>query len=355
MKILLLGDFSAFHKNLKEGLCELGHEVTLVSHGDSWKKISNDISLQSPHKGIRGKLDRKYIRPIKLLPKLSGFDIIQFINPLQFSQSFNYNGKLISLLIKRNKKSFLVAAGDDSFYFKFAPNMKYSPLPTSIEIDENNRRPVWEKKKTIRWNHTMANLVNGIIPIMYEYAQGYKEFSNLQATIPIPMNIKDITYKENVVKDKIVIFHGLNRPGFKGTAQISQAMDIIQKRYPDKVETIIKGNMPLDDYLDLLDRTNIIIDQIYSYSYGVNAVYSLAMGKVTLSGCEPECLKEFNVENSPIINITPEVSQIVSVLEELIIHPEKVLEIGKLSRKYAEELHDYKKIAQKYIDTWNNA
>lgn len=38
MRILLLGEFSAFHKNLKEGLVALGHEVVLASHGDGWKK-----------------------------------------------------------------------------------------------------------------------------------------------------------------------------------------------------------------------------------------------------------------------------------------------------------------------------
>lgn len=351
----MLGDFSAFHKNLKEGLIALGHEVVLVSHGDSWKQISNDISLQSPHKGLRGKLDRKYVRPLKLLSQMTGYDIIQFMNPLQFSQSFDFNGKVISYLIKHNKKSFLVAAGDDCFYFQFAPKMRYSPLPTSKQIDENNKPPVWEKKSMLRWNTKMAHMVDGIIPIMYEYSQGYKPFSNLKPSIPIPMNISDIKYKNNEVKDKIVIFHGLNRPGFKGTAHIKKAMEIIQGRYPDKVETVITGNMPLDQYLTLLDRTNIIIDQTYSYSYGVNAVYSLAMGKVTLSGCEPECLREFNIQSSPIINILPDAEQIVAALEELVLNPDKIPQIGKASRKFAEDLHDYKKIAQQYVETWNNS
>lgn len=33
MKILLLGEFSALHKNLKEGLNELGYEVDIASGG----------------------------------------------------------------------------------------------------------------------------------------------------------------------------------------------------------------------------------------------------------------------------------------------------------------------------------
>ena len=45
MKILLLGDYSAVHKNLKEGLCSLGHEVDFASNGDGWKKIPRDIDI----------------------------------------------------------------------------------------------------------------------------------------------------------------------------------------------------------------------------------------------------------------------------------------------------------------------
>ncbi|PHR59451.1 MAG: glycosyltransferase [Arcobacter sp.] len=354
MKILLLGDYSALQQNLKEGLVELGHEVTLVSHGDDWKKLDNDISLQSKRKGLIGKLDRKYFRPIKLIPQLTGYDVIQFIGPLLFSQSFGYNEKLISYLIKHNKKSFLLVAGDNSIYWKNARNLKYWPNEEARAIDGETKY-IWNKNRMVRWNTKMATMVNGIIPIVYEYKVGHEKFSNLYQTIPIPVNIKNITYQENIIKNKIIIFHGLNRPGFKGTKYIKKAMEIIKEKFPEKVEIVIKGNIPLKEYLKLIQKTNIIIDQTYGYSYGVNAVFSLALGKVTLAGCEPECLKEFNIESSPVINILPDVDQIVSVLEELVLHPETIPVIGKASRKYAEELHDYKMIAQKYVDTWNNA
>jgi len=354
LKILLLGDYSALHKNLQDGLIELGHDVTLVSHGDGWKQIGNDISLQSKRKGWIGKLDRKYIRPIKLISQLKGYDVVQFIGPLLFSQSFGYNEKLISYLIKHNKKSFLLAAGDNSIYWEHARQLRYWPNEEARAIDGETKY-IWAKPSMKRWNHKMAGMVDGIIPITYSYAIGHEQFKNLCNTIPIPVDISKIQYQDNIVKDKIIIFHGLNRIGFKGTKYIKKAMEIIKEKYPDKVDIIIKGNMPLKEYLKLLKKTNIILDQTFGYNYGVNAVFSLALGKVTLSGCEPECLKEFKIKSSPVINILPDVDQIVSVLEELVQHPEKIPEIGKASRKYAEDLHDYKKIAQQYIDTWNNA
>jgi hypothetical protein len=43
MKILLLGEYSNLHNSLKEGLCNLGHEVTLISTGDGFKGFSSDM------------------------------------------------------------------------------------------------------------------------------------------------------------------------------------------------------------------------------------------------------------------------------------------------------------------------
>lgn len=45
MTILLLGEYSALHKNLKEGLNELGYEALIASDGDGWKNIPRDIDL----------------------------------------------------------------------------------------------------------------------------------------------------------------------------------------------------------------------------------------------------------------------------------------------------------------------
>lgn len=47
MRILLFGEFSGLHVNLKRGLEDLGHEVTVVSFGDDFKKIKGDITIKN--------------------------------------------------------------------------------------------------------------------------------------------------------------------------------------------------------------------------------------------------------------------------------------------------------------------
>ena len=49
MKILLVGEYSRLHNSLKEGLQALGHQVTLISTGDDFKKFDSDILLNKKY------------------------------------------------------------------------------------------------------------------------------------------------------------------------------------------------------------------------------------------------------------------------------------------------------------------
>ena len=81
MKILLVGEFSALHKNIKEGLVSLGHDVTIVSTGDGWKKIESDINLGSNKRGLLAIADK--IWKLLILPKkLKGYDVVQLVSPV---------------------------------------------------------------------------------------------------------------------------------------------------------------------------------------------------------------------------------------------------------------------------------
>jgi hypothetical protein len=110
--------------------------------------------------------------------------------------------------------------------------------------------------------------------------------------------------------------------------------------------------MPFNIYLDVIKRTNIIIDQVHSFSCGMNALYGLAMGKIVLGGAMPESFPALGIENSPVINITPNVEDIVTKLEFIIEKRKKFEELGFKGRAFVEKVHNYIKIAQNYIDIW---
>ena len=79
MKILFFEDYSSLHTLLAKGMRELGHQVTLVGNGNMFHNLPRDIDIQrgnGPFAGIR-----HMARMLSLLPRFTGYDIVQLINP----------------------------------------------------------------------------------------------------------------------------------------------------------------------------------------------------------------------------------------------------------------------------------
>jgi hypothetical protein len=354
MKILLLGEFSALHKNLKEGLLELGHDVDIASSGDGWKDIDRDIYLNANGSYLTRGIKR-VIKKYKLLDLVKNYDVVQLINPFELYGKAIPNKLFFKQLIKNSKKFYLLGAGSDSYFWLYGRGkLKYGPFDDILRYDSNNAKKSYlECDRAFKVNKFIADNCDGIIPIMFEYETSYEGHENLLNTIPIPINTHKIKYRENKVVDKIIIFHGLNRYGFKGTKYIEEAFEILSQKHPDDLELIIDGKMPLDKYLEVMKKTNVVVDQTSSYSLGVNGIYALAMGKIVLGGAEPESLRSLGVEASPVINIEPNSLSIIEEIEKLLTDKEKIMQLGYESRQFSEEIHQHIKIAKKYVETWN--
>ena len=181
-----------------------------------------------------------------------------------------------------------------------------------------------------------------------------KSPKKLLATIPIPINVEKIHHVENIISGKIKVFHGISRSGLKGTKYIEEAFKILSKRYPNELELTISGHMPLEEYFKVMKKTNIVIDQVYSYSAGMNALFAMASGKVVLGGSEIESLSELKIDRSPLVNIKPDCTSIVNAVEYFIQNKASIKIVGLESRKFVEKYHSHKMIAQKYIDLWES-
>ena len=356
MRILLFGDFSGYHKNLKVGLESLGHNVNIASDGNKWKKIEGaDINLDFSKR----KFPKIYLR-LYLLFKIYlfiGYDVIQIMSP-DYLYLRSFPRKIFFKLLKFfNKKIFLLAAGSDGYYWKYGrKNLRYSIHNDHLKIDLKLDKHPKESKRYFQFNKYIADNCDGIIPIVYDYSICYEGHKNLLKIIPIPLDFKSVDYKKNIVKKKLIVFHGLSlsRNGFKGTHYIKEAFDYLRKKYDNDLELIIKGEMALKDYLLLMKKANVVIDQVNSYSVGLNGLYAMAMGKVLLGGAEPESLTSLGVNSTPVINIKPHVKNIITNIEKLVNEKEKISEIGFKSRKFVEKHHDPKKIASQFIKAWES-
>jgi hypothetical protein len=88
MKILLIGDYSGFFKNLKEGLVSLGHQVNIATSGDGFKQTSkSDINFPNFANNYE-KL--KFL--FKGIKEYRNYDVVQIINHNIFGGLIiNYN------------------------------------------------------------------------------------------------------------------------------------------------------------------------------------------------------------------------------------------------------------------------
>lgn len=354
MKILLLGEYSGLYTNLRDGLRKLGHEAVMAAGGDGWKNIVSDIRFDINAPPIINKAVRN-ILPFFKLDQLSGFDIVQIINPLLLYRNFGINRKFLRFVINNNNKIFLSAAGDDSFYSAAvnAQKFRYSPLPDYLKIDLRGRSFPYSEPAVIEWNKELASQVAGIIPIAYEYAEAYRNHEKVKATIPMPINLDNIKYIENKLNEKVVFYHGISRPGFKGTRHIIKAFEALRHLHANDSEFIIGDSLPYIKYLEVIKKANVIIDQTSSYSCAMNALISMAMGKVVMSGNEPESMRELNQQQSPVINILPDEKSIISEIKILQNQRLTIPELGYESRIFVEKNHNYIDVAQKYLNVWN--
>jgi hypothetical protein len=356
MKLLLLGDYSGFFKNLKEGLLELGHDVKIATTSDGYKKTTKtDIFIPGSESSSLARKVNKMKFPLSGIKDYYGYDVVHLINHNIFGGlKIKYNYMLLNRIKSKNDRMTMSACGTDHFVFKNKDRLRYNYIDSNIEIDlQGENKYIRNEYKDN--NERILALSDAVIPVMYSYAEAYRNTSKILNTIPMPINLGQINFiPQKLENNKLKIFHGITREGFKGTKYIREAMERLKENYPNDVEIVIDGKMPLDKYLKVLKKTNVVVDQALSYEYGMNAIYSMAMGKVVLSGNEPECQQEFGRTDIPIINITPSVKDIYHKLEQLVLDKKRLIEIGENSRRFVEDFHDHVKVAQQYVDTWNS-
>lgn len=356
MKVLLLGEFSALHKYLKEGLQQLGISTLLFSNGDSWKKISgaDDILFRNDGNLIT-KIYKRNIEPCLNINKFFGYDVVQLINTYTFYPLVN--SFMVKQIKKHNSCLSLCSCGYDTRqYQKYIEGFFEYAMLDGVQKVLDSFNPSTFKGKFRSWNdYRIEEFSDVVIPSSYEYEVGYSECLKVSPVIPFPINVDEIKYQENrIINDKIIFFHGLNREEEKGTRYIQEAFNKLKNNYPCDVEIIVDGHLPFDKYLEITNKANVIVDQCKSYGYGMNACVSMARGKVVMSGARKEALHAYKTENCPIIHISPNVEHIYSQMVHIIEHRNEISKWGYESRMYVEDLHDCRKVAQQYVDAWKS-
>ncbi len=366
MRILLIGEYSNVHWTLAEGLRSLGHEVCVLSNGDFWKNYRRDISLtRTTYSKLEG--ISYLLKTYALLPKLRNYDVVQLINPMFLELKAERIEPIYRFLKKHNKKIFLGAYGMDAFWVEACTQKPYIFRYSDFNIGNkpiindytNEQAADWTDTPKAKLNRHIANDCNGIIAGMYEYHTAYtKEHSNKLTYIPFPI---EADKKERIsfynMDRKLRFFIGIQktRSIYKGTDIMLKALERIEKEYPNECEILKAESVPFAEYSKMVNDCDILLDQLYGYSPGMNALLAMSKGKIVIGGAEEEC---YNIlgENKlrPMINVTPSEEDVYNKLKWLIENRDKVAKLQQESIEIIEKYHTPSKVAERYLNFWNS-
>ena len=371
MKILLMGEYSNVHATLAEGLRKLGHHVTVLSNGDFWKNYPRDIDLVRKPGKLGGIM---YMMKLYTnVHKLRGYDIVQLINPMFLELKAERIFPIYQYLRKHNKKIILGGFGMDYYWVSVCCKdkpLRYSDFNIGNELRTNadalKERKDWLGTEKGRLNQMIAEDCDGIITGLYEYWACYQPgFPQKTTFIPFPIKPKLITSgngnsytnAENHqvipldIPKKVKLFIGINksRSEYKGTDIMLKAAQAITKKYPDKTELRIAESIPFAEYVKMMNGSDAILDQLYSYTPSMNPLEAMARGIICIGGGEPENYEIIHEDKlRPIINVLPNYESVYQELEHLVLHPELVPLLKQQSIEYISKHHDYIKVAKRF-------
>lgn len=375
MRILLLGEYSNVHATLAEGFRVLGHECVVASDGDSWKDYPRDIDLRRGE-GKREKM-RFLMKCVKSVPSFKGFDVVQLINPMFLELKAQRLVPLYHHLRKHNGKMVMGSFGMD--YFWAHVNTHLRPLRYSdfnfgetIRMDQEAEmyRKEWMDSPKEALNRMIADDCDGIVAGLYEYWATYQAprmpegkrgveneskglFEDKLTFIPFPIKMPEgvPTVFEQPKRVKIFVGISKGRSVYKGTDIMLRAALKVQEKYPERLEIEVASGVPFAKYQDMMNSSDAILDQLYSYTPAMNSLLAMSKGIINIGGGEPENYEILGEkELRPIINVQPTLESCYEEIEKLVLHPEGIPKLKRESVEYVKKHHDYVKVAQQYLD-----
>lgn len=365
MKILLLGDYSNVHCTLAEGLKSLGHECVVASDGDHWKDYPRDIDLKREF-GVCGNLAFMW-RLACAMTRFRGYDVVQLINPVFLELKAERIYPFYNYLRRFNRKVVLGAFGMDYYWAKVNTDirpLRYSDFNIGDVIRTDEPAELFrcemigtEKERLCRF---VAKDCDHIVAGLQEYWATYNEVKELKhklTFVPFPIKMPDTSpvIEEKRCDEPVKIFVGISkgRSAYKGTDIMLAAAQAVRDKYPSRLNLQIAEGVPFAQYKSMMDNSDAILDQLYSYTPAMNSLLAMSKGIINVGGGEPEnyeILGEHSLR--PIVNVQPTYESCYHEIENLVLHPENIATLKRQSIEYVRKHHDYVKVARQYAELY---
>lgn len=362
MKILLLGEYSNVHATLARGLRALGHEVVVASGGDGWKNYPRDVDLLR-HSLKKLPTARFFVHLLKEFRKFRGFDIVQLINPVFIDLRAERVKPFYDYLRRHNRHIVLGGFGMDYYYVKACLDFhtfRYSDFnfgeAERISTENEVFKRDWLYGPKGKLNQYIANDCDAIATGLYEYYVAYsKAFPACEkhTFIPFPIVLPETTFlPARKPGDPVRFFIGIQekRSVYKGTDIMLRALERVAAEHPEACTVRKAVSVPFEQYVEMMNNCEVILDQLYSYTPAMNALEAMARGLITVGGAEPESYALLDEpELRPIINVEPNEESVYSVLTDLVVNRDVLIpKLQNICRAYIAKHHDHLVVARQY-------
>jgi hypothetical protein len=367
MKILLIGDYSNYNVALATGLLRMGHEVTVASDGSRWLDTGRNINLERPCGGkLGGALLWLRLRTV-LVRDLRGYDVVAINNPIFLDLRPHRVMDLFSRLKHSNGSIFLTAMGTDMAYVRMCiaadSPLRYSeyridgrPGPYALEHPEIEQ--AWQQPPLSDHCRCIYDAIDGAVTALYEYHLAMERVLPPEkiAYGGIPIDLDAVPrIVTDVVPRQVTLFLGRHRHRLteKGTDRLEAAARRVVAEMPERCNLSIVEDVPYTQYIELLSKGHVLLDQLYSYTPATNALLGMARGMTVVSGAEPE-FYDFIGEriNRPIINAVPDDAVLTEQLRMVVSQPELIPERAIASRRFVATHNSADVVAQRFVEFW---
>lgn len=362
MKILFIGDYSNLHACLATELRRQGHRTFIISDGGGYQLTQCDVNLDR-ERGSAGAIRYLY-RIFSLLPRLKGFDVVQFINPHFFKLRPGKLRYLLRQIRQDNGPLFLTLAGNDYFFVDacirrgiFGYNeFRIGTEPTPFDISHPERARQWLAKVNADYDKEFYDTISGAMSVLYEYdAAARPLLSDRLAYTGIPIDTASLAFSP-LPEGKTTLLIG-KRPGMedqKGTNILEIEARKIEAEMPGKVSIdVVEGGLSLNAYHSRLRNAHIVLDQLYAYTPATNALSAMALGRVAASGAQSEFYSFIGEEQMrPVVALNPLDNDWKQELRRLAADREGLQARAAESRRFVEKHNAAPTVAKRFLNHW---
>lgn len=315
-------------------LKKLGIEADLLIFDQKYAMRYFDINLSLSEKSM---LTKHFVLLSNFIRCFFRYDIFHF----HFGQSLLPVNLDLPILKLFRKKVIMEYWGSDIRQADIAINYVY--------LKKNDLQKIYPEKDD-KYKRKKIQRVEKFVNLTIVGDYQLLPYSPKSMVIKQALDISEIPFVgcENR-NEKIKIVHAPTDKEKKGTEYVLAAIDkLIRENY--NIEFILIEKKTNKELIEICKNADIIVDALLLESHGIFSMEGMALGKPVLCRIDEKFIKYY--PGLPILRTDPD--NIYQNLKLLIENPDLRKELGKMGRKYVEEIHDSEKIAKQLIELYKS-